>query len=230
LPYDRDSTLFCREKKGFIKIYLFLCNTLKNFFVLIFPAIIITTMNKNITISVSGARDSDYCGLESLQLGQKIGETLARHGCMVTCGAVTGFPLWVAKGVSRSNGSIIAFSPAVDYHEHITTYRLPDPQEYFDLVVYTGFGFSGSDLLMTRSSDAVIFGCGRTGTVHDFSLAFAEGKIIGVLEGDWQTDDLIREILKADVTRSHDSIIFDSDPVRLVDQIVKKVKQKKNSP
>lgn len=184
-------------------------------------------MNKNIVISVSGARESDHCGLEALQLGQKIGEALARHECTVTCGAVTGFPLWVAKGVKRSHGHIVAFSPAVNHQEHIDVYRLPEPGDYFDLVVYTGFGFSGSDLLMTRSSDAVIFGCGRTGTLHDFSLAFAEGKIIGVLEGDWDTDELIREILKADVTRPHDSIVFDSDPSRLVDQIVKKVKESK---
>jgi hypothetical protein len=183
-------------------------------------------MNKNIVISVSGARESDHCGLEALQLGQKIGESLAQHGCTVACGAVTGFPLWVAKGVQRSGGSVVAFSPAASYQEHKNVYRLPEPNDYFNLVVYTGFGFSGSDLLMTRSSDAVIFGCGRTGTVHDFSLAFAEGKVIGVLEGDWQTDDLIREILKADVTRSHESIVFDSDPVRLVDQVVKKIKSR----
>jgi predicted Rossmann-fold nucleotide-binding protein len=104
---------------------------------------------------------------------------------------------------------------------------MPEPSEFFNLVVYTGFGFTGSDLLMTRSSDAVIFGCGRLGTVHEFTLAFTEGKIIGVLEGDWGTDELIREILRADVTRPHDTIVFDSDPNRLVEQIIKKVKDMK---
>lgn len=185
-------------------------------------------MNQHITIAVSGARESDHCGLDALRIGQEIGESIAHHGCTLTCGAVTGFPLWVAKGAGRSDGSVIAFSPATNYQEHREVYQLPDPGEYFDLVVYTGFGFSGSDLLMTRSSDAVIFGCGRTGTIHEFSLAFAEGKIIGVLEGDWRTDDLIKEILSADVSRSHDTIVFDTDPRRLVDQVVKKIKERKN--
>jgi low affinity Fe/Cu permease len=49
-----------------------------------------------------------------------------------------------------------------------------------------------------------------------------------VLEGDWGTDELIKEILRADVTRPHDTIVFDSDPNRLVEQIIKKVKDMKN--
>ncbi len=181
----------------------------------------------NITIAVSGARESDHCGLHALQQGQQLGKELAEHDCMVTCGAVTGFPLWVAKGVRQANGNVISFSPAVNYQEHVTVYQMPKPEHYFNLVVYTGFGFSGSDLLMTRSSDAVIFGCGRIGTIHEFTVAFAEGKIIGVLEGEWDTDDLIKEILRADVSRNHDTIVFDSDPKRLVEQVIKKVKERK---
>lgn len=186
-------------------------------------------MNKDIIISVSGARESDHCGLDALQMGQQLGQVLAKHGCTVTCGAVTGFPLWVAKGAKQSGANVIAFSPAANHDEHVGVYRMPEPSEFFNLVVYTGFGFSGSDLLMTRSSDAVIFGCGRVGTIHEFTLAFAEGKIIGVLEGPWATDELIKDILKADVTRQHETIVFDADPNRLVEQVIKKVKDKKAS-
>jgi hypothetical protein len=50
-------------------------------------------MNNNIIISVSGARESDHCGLDALQMGRMLGEILAKHKCTVTCGAVTGFPL-----------------------------------------------------------------------------------------------------------------------------------------
>jgi uncharacterized protein (TIGR00725 family) len=185
-------------------------------------------MNNNIIISVSGARESDHCGLQALQMGRTLGEILAKHKCTVTCGAVTGFPLWVAKGAKGAGANVIAFSPATNQEEHVNVYRMPEPSEFFNLVVYTGFGFTGSDLLMTRSSDAVIFGCGRLGTVHEFTLAFTEGKIIGILEGDWGTDELIKEILRADVTRPHDTIVFDSDPNRLVEQIIKKVKDMKN--
>jgi hypothetical protein len=73
----------------------------------------------------------------------------------------------------------------------------------------------------------VIFGCGRVGTVHEFTLAFAEGKIIGVLEGDWASDELIKDILRADIARQHDTIVFDKDPNRLVEQVIKKVKDQK---
>jgi uncharacterized protein (TIGR00725 family) len=185
--------------------------------------------HNNIIISVSGARESDHCGLDALRMGEKLGEELALHNCTVTCGAVTGFPLWVAKGAKNAGANVIAFSPAVNHQEHMDVYRMPEPSEFFNLVVYTGFGFSGSDLLMTRSSDAVIFGCGRIGTIHEFTLAFAEDKIIGILEGAWATDELIREILKANMTRQHETIVFDADPKRLVEQVIKKVKDKKQT-
>ena len=154
---------------------------------------------------------------------------IAEHGCTATCGAVTGFPLWVAKGVKKSGGTVIAFSPATNKDEHTETYRMPDPASHFDIVVYTGFGFSGSDLLMTRSSDAVIFGCGRIGTIHEFTLAFAERKIIGILEGPWETDELLKEILRSDISRPHDTIIFDADPHRLVEQVIKRVKEQQKN-
>jgi uncharacterized protein (TIGR00725 family) len=186
-------------------------------------------MNKDIIISVSGARESDHCGLDALQVGQELGRILANHHCTVTCGAVTGFPLWVAKGAKKAGANVIAFSPAANQDEHIRVYNQPEPSEFFNLVVYTGFGFSGSDLLMTRSSDAVIFGCGRVGTIHEFTLAFAEGKIIGVLEGPWATDELIKDILKADVSRKHDTIVFDSNPNRLVEQVMKKVREQRKT-
>jgi hypothetical protein len=68
------------------------------------------------------------------------------------------------------------------------------------------------------------------GTVHEFTLAFAEGKVIGVLEGDWGTDDLIKEILRADITRQHETIIFDKDPHRLAERVIKQVKERKKQP
>lgn len=177
----------------------------------------------SVKICVSGARDTSHCGIDALSVATKLGQAIAESGAVLTTGAVQGFPLWAAKSSKESGGTTIGFSPATGHREHVETFRLSDA--YQDLIVYTGFGVSGCDLLLMRSSDAVIFGCGRVGTVHEFAGAFQEGKVLGILEGDWSTSDLLKEIIALDVTRDHDLIIFDSDPHRLVERIIKKVNE-----
>jgi ATP-dependent exoDNAse (exonuclease V) beta subunit len=67
-----------------------------------------------------------------------------------------------------------------------------------DWIIYTGFGYPGRDLLITRSSDAVICGCGRIGTIHEFTVAFEDGKPIGVLTSDdWETDEIIKTMMQS---------------------------------
>src|SRR3989344_2416309 len=73
-------------------------------------------------------------------------------------------------GVKEAGGFSIGFSPAASEREHVEVYKLP--LDYMDLIVYTGFGYPGRDLLLTRSADAVICGCGRIGTIHEFVIAF----------------------------------------------------------
>jgi hypothetical protein len=174
-----------------------------------------------IKICVSGARDTSICGSDALQIASKLGQIIAESGSILTTGAVQGFPLWAAKSAKQFGGTTIGFSPAANAQEHVNIFKLSS--DYQDMIVYTGFGVSGCDLLLTRASDAIIFGCGRVGTVHEFVGAFQEGKILGVLEGDWNTDELLKEIIALDVSRNHDLIIFDTDPHRLVDRIIKKV-------
>jgi uncharacterized protein (TIGR00725 family) len=181
--------------------------------------------NQSIKICVSGARETSHCGIDALSVATKLGAAIVEHGCILTTGAVQGFPLWTAKSAKESGGMTIGFSPAATETEHMHMYRLPT--DYQDLIVYTGFGISGCDLLLTRSSDAIVFGCGRVGTVHEFAGAFQEGKVLGILEGDWGTTDLLREIIALDISREHDLIIFDSDPHRLIDRIVKKVNEQR---
>ena len=137
---------------------------------------------------------------------------------------MTGFPLWAAKGAKEERGMTVGFSPAANEREHREAYRLPG--EHLDLIVYTGFGLAGCDLLLMRSSDAVIFGCGRIGTIHEFAVAFQERKVIGVLQGTWDTDELLRDILSRDIERSHDSIVFDTDPRRLLEQVLKILRER----
>ncbi len=182
-------------------------------------------VDQPIKICISGARETSHCGVDALDRAEELGGILANHKCVVTTSAVNGFPMWAARGAKRAGGMTVGFSPASNLCEHEETYRLPT--ENLDMIVYTGFGYAGSDLLLMRSSDAIIFGCGRIGTIHEFTVAFQDRKPIGILEGNWDTVELLRDIMARDIERPHDNIVFDKDPNRLVEQLIAVVKRER---
>lgn len=169
-----------------------------------------------IKIGVSGAAETGHCGLNSLELAKELGREIVKQGGILITGATTGFPLWAAMGAKEEMGISIGLSPASSEAEHIEGYRLP--LDYMDLIIYTGFGFPGRDLLFTRSCDAVIIGCGRIGTIHEFTIAFEDGKPLGVLEGPWTMAEQIKDMV-AKSNRPGDRIIYDSDPKRLIEKL-----------
>jgi uncharacterized protein (TIGR00725 family) len=178
----------------------------------------------SIKLGVSGAAETGHCGIDAYDKGLELGREIARQGATLLTGATTGFPLWAAMGAKEMKGLSIGLSPANGVHEHIETYNLP--VEYMDLIVYTGFGYPGRDLIFTHSSDGMLFGCGRIGTIHEFTVAFEDKKPIGILEADWETDEVIKDII-ANGHRPNDLIVFDSDPKALVERVLEMVKKQK---
>ncbi len=175
-------------------------------------------------LAVSGAAETGHCGADAYDKGIELGRQIAAHGAILVNGATTGFPLWAAMGAKQANGFTLGFSPANTEKEHIDVYNLP--VEYMDVIIYTGFGFPGRDLIMTRSSDAIFFGCGRIGTIHEFTIAFEDQKPIGILEANWETDEEIKLILK-EGHRPNDRIVFDTDPKALVEKVIELVNKDK---
>ena len=95
-----------------------------------------------------------------------------------------------------------------------------------DLIIYTGFGYSGRDLLLTRSADAVICGCGRVGTIHEFTIAFEDNKPIGIFEGPWEMGGQLEEIIQKG-HRPNAKIVIGSDPKKLLEEVIALVKKDK---
>lgn len=182
--------------------------------------------NLQTKIALSGAAETGHCGIDAYDKGIALGQEIAKHGAILVNGATTGFPLWGAMGAKQVGGFTIGFSPANTEKEHIEVYNLP--VEYMDVIVYTGFGYPGRDLIMTRSADAVLFGCGRIGTIHEFTIAFEDRKPIGILEADWQTDEEFKMILEQG-HRANDRIVFDSDPKALVERVIELVNKDKTN-
>lgn len=179
-----------------------------------------------IKVCVSGAAETGHCGLDAFEKAKEAGREIARQGAIITTGATTGFPLYAAMGAKDECGFSIGFSPAATEREHTEVYKLP--LDYMDVVVYTGFGYSGRDLLLVRSSDAVIIGCGRIGTLNEFSVAFEDHRPIGILEGSWETDEILRQIIGS-AHRPNGKIIYDSDPKAMVERLIEMVKKDKET-
>lgn len=177
-----------------------------------------------IKIGVSGTADPTSSGVGALEKGREIGREIARQGGIITTGATTGFPLYAAMGAKDECGFSIGLSPAATEREHVEVYGLPT--DFMDVVIYTGFGYAGRDLLFVRASDAMVIGPGRVGTLNEFAVSFEDRRPIGVLEGDWKTDEFIKEVIAA-AHRPNDFIAFDSDPKALVERLIKMVGQMK---
>ena len=180
--------------------------------------------HNQIKICVSGAAETGYCGVGALDKAKELGREIARHGAILIIGATTGFPFWVAIGAKEEGGISLGISPAANEREHVEVYKLP--LDYMDLIIYTGFGYSGRDLLLTRSADAVICGCGRIGTIHEFAVAFEDNKPIGILEGPWETDDVIKGIIEKG-HRPNAKITTGPDPKKLLDDLISIIKKDK---
>ena len=179
-----------------------------------------------IKICVSGAAETGHCGIGALDKAKELGREIARQGVVLVTGATTGFPLWVAMGVKEEGGISVGISPAASEREHAEIYKLP--LDYMDLIIYTGFGYAGRDLLLTRAADAVICGCGRVGTIHEFTIAFEDGKPIGILEGPWETDVQLKEIVEKG-HRPNTKIATGPDPKKLLEDVIVLVKKDKTT-
>jgi len=177
---------------------------------------------RKLVIGVMGASAND--GLDSAekqrlqQAANQLGEAIALADCLLVTGATTGLPAMVANAFRQRGGFALGISPAENYREHVQRYGLPD--DGADVVVYTGFGYKGRNVINIRSSDIVIILGGATGTLNEFTIAYDEGKVIGVLTGSGGVADHIKKIVEVCQKPTLGKLFFDSDPMSLIQTCV----------
>ncbi len=171
-------------------------------------------------IAVSGSANNN-CAPGAFKKSYLVGREVALHGCVLVTGATIGVPEWATRGAKSAGGISIGLSPAVSKQAHEHTYHLPT--RYMDLIIYTGFDYSGRNMLMTRASDGVIVVCGRIGTLNEFTTAFEDKRVVGVLTKTGGVEADIDHILKL-AKRGRKRIVFDDDPKRLVEKVIKLIK------
>ena len=181
---------------------------------------------KQFKICVSGGSEGKNAQ-KAYDFARKVGEAIAKRGHVLITGATSGIPFEAAKAAKKTGGSNIGFSPAGTEIEHAKKYRLPMDPKIFDHIIFTEAGYAGRNLLMVRSADATIMIDGRIGTLNEFTDAYEEDEIVGVLEGSGGTADLVRAIMEA-AGKGLRKVLFDTDPVRLVDRVIERIKKEKD--
>ncbi|MEI6228727.1 MAG: hypothetical protein WCP11_01745 [Candidatus Saccharibacteria bacterium] len=171
-------------------------------------------------ICVSGAAAGETVSAAH-QLAYDLGKEIAKAGKTLTTGATVGLPWFAAQGffsVEDSKGSSIGFSPAANFREHVTIYKLPTVE--FNYINFTSMDYVGRDIYLVRSSDAVITVGGRMGSLHEFSTALEMQKTVGVLLGSGGLADFIPKLLENIESPGSKNIIYDTDPARLVKKVI----------
>ncbi|HEY1074357.1 MAG TPA: hypothetical protein VGE59_01500 [Patescibacteria group bacterium] len=183
-------------------------------------------------IGVSGSAVNN-CAPGAYAKSREIGRQIALAGAVCVTGDTVGIPHAAAHGAKAAGGITVGISPATSRTEHERKYRLP--KDEMDIIMYTGFQYSGRNLLFIRSCDAIIFICGRIGTLNEFTIAFEDRKPIGILTGTGGVADELEHIMEVS-QRGKSKVAIDDNPERLVrkvmeliemDECMRELKQKK---
>jgi hypothetical protein len=152
------------------------------------------------------------------KLAYKVGKSIAEHNCILVNGACLGVPYEASKGAKKAEGFVVGISPAKELEEHIKRYKFPTDK--FDVLIFSGFGFKGRNVLNVSSCDGVILVNGSVGTLNEFSIAYDEGRVIGVLEGSGGIADHIREIIEICHKETGATMIYESNAHKLVRKVI----------
>jgi uncharacterized protein (TIGR00725 family) len=130
-----------------------------------------------IYVGVAGASRAEPALLDQAEV---LGRRLAEGGAIVVCGGGHGVMAAVCRGAQSAGGTTVGLLPGLDRSEgnpHLT------------IAIPTGLG-QGRNLLLVRSSDALVAVGGGFGTLSEIALALRTGTpVIGLATWSLQLDD-----------------------------------------
>jgi hypothetical protein len=115
----------------------------------------------------------------------------------------------------------VAVSPAANRAEHRDLYAYPVDSQ---VIIFTGMGAKGRNVVLIRSADACVFVSGGMGTLNEFTIAFDELRedcCIGVLRGAKGLTAELPRLAEAAGRRPRARMIAEADPETLVEAVFK---------
>ena len=168
-------------------------------------------------VGVMGSSGGDLSP-EVMEKSYRLGEAIASRDCVLITGACPGLPHESVRGAKAAGGLVVGISPGLSLDEHVRKYG--SPTEGYDVLVFTGSGLMGREITNIRTCDIVVIVGGRTGTLGEFAIAYDEGRLVGILDGTGGITEVIGDILKVSAKQTGGRVVFEEDPVRLIDRLL----------
>jgi len=129
-------------------------------------------------IGVIGEGTTDRRGAE---IAYEVGRLVALKGALLVCGGLSGVMDHAARGAKSAGGTTVGILPGCSRDE---------ANLYIDIAIPTGLG-EARNLLVVRSSDALIAIGGQYGTLSEIAFALKMGKpIVGISSWEIKKDTL----------------------------------------
>lgn len=168
-------------------------------------------------IGVMGSASGEHDEATILKM-VRLGRTIAERGYMLITGGCPGLPYAAARAAQEAGGLTIGISPGLSRYEH--EYKYHSPTDAYDVLIYTGSGLMGREVLNIRSSDIVVFAGGHSGTLGEFAIAYDEGKLIGVLTNTGGIADHAEELVQICQKDTRAAVLYDDNPARLLTRLI----------
>ncbi|MCK4234937.1 TIGR00725 family protein [candidate division WOR-3 bacterium] len=131
-------------------------------------------MKRKIIIGVIG---SSSCSSSIAEIAYIVGKEIARRDALLICGGLGGVMEAACKGAIEENGTTIGVLPGVDKET---------ANPYIDIPITTGLG-EARNIIVVRSSDAVIAIAGKYGTLSELAFALRfDVPVVGIAT--WNID------------------------------------------
>lgn len=170
-----------------------------------------------IKVGVMGSAETERPVPDDLrQRAIALGRALASHDVTLLTGGTTGLVYAVGKAAQDAGVFHVGISPGSCESDHVERYKLPT--DACDLLIYTGFGLKGRNVVLVRSCDVVLFIGGAMGSLNEFTIAHDEGKVIGCLTGTGGVADEVDYLLQRFSKHTGACVFKNNDPERLLEE------------
>lgn len=127
-------------------------------------------------IGVIGGNRADR---RMLEMAEEAGRLIARAGAVLATGGLGGVMEAASRGANAEGGEVVGILPGEDKSA---------ANEYVNIAIATGFGI-GRNIVLVRTSDALIAVDGKYGTLSEIAYALQMGKpVVGI--GTWDIEGL----------------------------------------
>ncbi len=174
--------------------------------------------NHKLKIGVMGSASGPQTeNVHAREMARALGREIGKRGYIFINGACPGLPNDALMGAKETHTFTFGISPAFSEYEHINGYMSPHSH---DMIIYTGMGFMERDIINIRSSDGVVIVGGGIGSLNEFTIAYDEGRPMGILTNTGGISSHIEHIVIELCQRKMPAnLVMDDDPVALLDKL-----------